>query len=511
MSVLIDALQRRPLLGLPTSQKSVRIWAALLVLLAAGLGILNGEVINRDGIVYVTTAQTFLDGGVKAAMQVYNWPAYSILFGVISAATGLSLVASAYLLNTLFMLLLVDAFIRLSRVLLGEALRPWIAALVILSFPPLDHRLDIYRDWGYLALTLCALVPLLRYWKSDRVLSGDVVVWQLCMIGAFLFRVEAVSLVALAPLGFLFQKRAWSLRIKRFLAAYSLVSLAVMLGGLVVFAGEVPLGKLAEFSQYLNPQHVFSSFNQMADQIALHALNKYSDDYAPLIFGGGIVTLVGWMTLDNLGAFLVLLTGVGLFRYRLPESVAYRQIYWLLAIAVLTLSLFLSVNLIPPSRYALLGSLLLLTLTVYAVNAFADAKASKRAVSRYWWWFMVVGLLIGNLANFTFHQDYKSYLRDGGRWIAQNLPPTSVLITNDFIIDYYAQRQHGEKIDSMPKLKNALTTTQPPFYVALKTKDRDRIDFLQLLGREPVIEFHSGHAKEGMLIFHVDGMASRRP
>lgn len=510
MTVLLGTNQRRRLLSLLSSRNGVRVWAALLVLLAATLGILNGEVINRDGILYVSTAQAFLDGGVMAAMQVYNWPVYPVLFGVISAGTGLSLEASAHLLNTMLILLLVDAFIRLSQVLLGETARPWIAALIILSFPPLDHRLEIYRDWGYLAFSVCALIPLLKYWMSERVLSRDVIAWQLCMLGALLFRIEAVALITLAPIGFLFQGRAWGLRIKRLLAAYSLVLLMAAMGGLLVAVGEAPLGKLADLALYTDPGQIFSKFTHVADQIASSVLNKYSDDYASLILGGGIVTLVGWMILDNLGAFLVLVTGVGVYRYRLPESVAFRQIYWLLAIVLVTLSLFLSIRLIPPSRYALLGSLLLLTLTVYAVNVFADARASKRRTSRYWWWFMVVGLVIGNLANLSFHQDYKSYLRDGGIWLSQNLPPNSVLITNDFIIDYYAQRRHGEKIDSLDKVSKALQTTRPPFYTALKTKDKDRVAVLSLLGREPVIEFHSEYAREGLLIFYSDGVVDRQ-
>jgi hypothetical protein len=54
------------------------------------------------------------------------------------------------------------------------------------------------------------------------------------------------------------------------------------------------------------------------------------------------------MLLDNMGGFLVLLTAVGLNRYRLPEMVVNRQVYWLLAIVMTTLSLFLSIRLIPP-------------------------------------------------------------------------------------------------------------------------------------------------------------------
>lgn len=488
-----------------TSLQAVRIWAAGLVLLAAALGVLNGEVINRDGVLYIHTAQAFLDGGLKAAMQVYNWPAYSILFALISDWTGLSLEAAAHWLNTLLMLLLVDAFIRLSRVLLGENSRPWIAALVVLSFPPFDHRLEIYRDWGYLAFSLSAIVPFLKFWMGNRTLSWDAMSWQLCMLAALLFRIEAVALIALVPLGLLFQSRPWPQLVKRLLGANTIILLVFGLGIVAVAMGKVPIGKLADFALYMDPDRVFGEFSRAAEQMGAQVLNKYSDDFAPLILGGGIVTLVGWMLLDNMGGFMVLLTGVGLYRYHLPEAVVYRPVYWMLAIVVATLSLFLSIRLIPPSRYALLGSLLLLTLTVYAVTVFADKRHSQRRAVRYWWWFVVAGLVIGNLANLSFHEDYKSYLREGGRWLAHNIDPQTKVVTNDFIIDYYAQRPHGEKIDSLAKLEKALHKGKPPFYVALKTNDKDREKVMALLGRKPMKEFHSGHAKEAMLIFQVEG------
>jgi hypothetical protein len=234
------------------------------------------------------------------------------------------------------------------------------------------------------------------------------------------------------------------------------------------------------------------------------ALNKYSDDLAPVILGGGIASVVVLMLLDNMGGFLVLLTGVGLYRYGLPQPAAFRQVYWLLVIVLVTLCVFLSIRLIPPSRYALLGSLLLLTLTVHAVGTFAEAPRLSQGGARYWWWFVLAGLVIGNLVNLSFHQDYKSYLREGGHWIAQNIDPNDQVITNDFIIDYYAQRPHGEKIDSLAKVAKAIGRAKPPFYVALKTKHKQREEVLALLGREPVNEFESGYAKEALLVFRVE-------
>lgn len=172
------------------STRDVRQLAAVGVLFSMTDVSMMGEVIIRDGIIYVKTAQAYLDGGLEAAIAVYNWPGYSILFGLISQSTGLSLEASARLLNTVFMLLLVDAFIRLCSELDRDSPRPWIAALVVLSFPPLNHRLEIHRDWGSLAFSLCAIVPLLRFWLAERGRLRDPIKWQMYIAAALLLRIE---------------------------------------------------------------------------------------------------------------------------------------------------------------------------------------------------------------------------------------------------------------------------------------------------------------------------------
>jgi len=482
---------------------SVRIIAAGLVFITVALALFMGEVINRDGIVYVTTAQAFLDGGVKAAMAVYNWPAYSILFALISKWTGLSLETSAHLLNTVFVLLLVDSFIRLSNELDTTESHPWLAALVILSFPPLDHRLEIYRDWGYIGFSLFALVPLIKFWKSSKTGAPDAFIWQIYMMIALLFRVEAIALILLAPVSLLLQKMPWKLRIKRYLSANALVIASTACGALIILITDIPLGKLSDITRYTDPEYVFGTFNQAANNLSEHVLNKYSNDYAKLILAGGISFMVAWMTLDNLGGFLVALTTIGFFRYRQSLSANYNFIYWTLIVLIFILIVFLSTRLITVSRYALLASILLLAITSRYVSL-SYIERNNNKLNKYWWWFLLFGLLVGNLANLGSLPDYKEYQRQGGYWIKNNIPTNIPVITNDFVIDYYAQRPSKEKLDSKDKIIHALNFTTPPYYAAIKVNDKDRNFLIENIKAQPLKEFHSNRASESLLIFKVD-------
>jgi hypothetical protein len=483
---------------------SVRKLSALAVIISVAIGMFMGEVINRDGIVYVNAAQAFKDGGVGASMQVYNWPFYSILFALVSKLTGLPLETAAHLVNTVLMLIIVDAFLRLSDSLDTVNHRPWIAALVILGFPPVDHRLEIYRDWGYLAFSLCAFVVLVRFWKASQGKKADALAWQFYIFMALLFRVEAAGLIVIAPLALLFQDRPWKQRIHRFISLNYLIWVVMGLGLGLILMGKLPAGKLTDLSAYLDPASVLIQFDQTADLISTHALNKYTDDYAQLILTSGIIAMIGWMILDNLGFFLVLVTVVGLYRYKLPKVGGFTLVYWLLAVVFVVLLVFLATKMMAISRFALLGSVLLLLFTVHYVSLFAADQDSGLPLWKYWWGFILIGLVLGCLISLSALPDYKGYIREGGIWIDENLPTDVPLISNDSIIEYYARRPYGEKLDSMEKIKKALRKSQPPYFVALKVDDDEKSSFMKLFKKPPVMVFRSNRADESLIIFEVN-------
>jgi hypothetical protein len=486
-----------------TDLNTVRKLAALAVLLTIAIAMSMGEVINRDGIIYVSAAQAFLEGGFDAAVKAYRWPFYSIIIGSVSSLTGFSLEIAAQLVNAILMLFLVDGFIRLSHSLEEFNSQPWIAALLILSFPPFEHRLEIYRDWGYLAFMLNGLVAFTRYWKHPQGGITDALTWQLYVIIALLFRVEAIGLMLLLPLLFIFQKSAWKARIQRYVTANLVLWILLFIAVTLILMGVLPAGKFADLSAYLNIHKLLGSFNQTAELISDHALNKHTDDYAQLILVSGIITMIGSMVMDNLGGFLILITLVGVYLYRLPKIDNYHVVYWLLFLLFIILFVFMLAKLMAISRFALLGSILVLLLSTHYVSQFYLSRNSGHAVQKYWWWFVLAGLLLGNLVSMAALPDYKGYMREGGGWIQENLPRDVALISNDSIIEYYARRSPGEKLDTFEKIEKAMQKTAKPFYVSLKVDDDEMTEVLTLMGQQPIAEFRSNRADESLLVFEL--------
>lgn len=495
-------LQRSRILSQLTSLRGTRLVAAAAILLSMTLAAMMGEVINRDGIIYVRAAQAFLDGGLEAAMQVYNWPAYSILFALLSRLSGLSLETSAHLVNAALMVLLADAFIRLCARLAPQTARPWVAALVFLSFPPLSHSLEIYRDWGYLAFAVFAAVPMVRFWQDERGRAADALLWQAGIGAATLFRVEGAVLLALTPLALLFQARPWPLRLRRALLAGGWTVPPLLAALALISSNAAALGKLIDLLTYANPDIVFAAFNDAAQRIA-QALNKYTDDFAPYMLASGIVTMAAWMTVKNLGAFLFVLTLYGLYRFGLPRQRGFGLIYTWLAIVALILFVYLATRLTIVGRYGLFAACLLLTVTSVLVSRLFEPAAGEGRPRRWLRFAVLAGLLLGAAATIGARPDYKAYIRDGGLWIRNELPADATVITNDYIIDYYAGRPHGPKLDSLAKVRDQLQATAPPYYVALRLDDEQLDEARTLFPDQPVRAFRSSRAAESLLIFHV--------
>lgn len=496
--------RRHPVLVWAASLTGARVLAATAILIAMGLLAAMGEVINRDGALYVRSAQAFLEGGLGAAIQVYDWPAYSILFALVSELTDLHLEDAAHLVNTALWVLMADAFIRLFAGLEPERGRPWVAALVFLSFPKIPHGLEIYRDWGYLAFSLSAIVSLCRFWRDEHGRTRDALGWQAGMVAATLFRVEGAVLLVLAPLALLLQDRPRQIRLRRSLLIGAWVLPAVAAGAALAFSGTVTLGRLHELLMYGNPETAFAAFNEVAEQIGT-VLNKYSDDFAPYMLASGIATMTVWMALKNLGGFLLLVTAWGIHRFGLPPRTrGYGILYALLGIVALTLIVFFAQKLILVSRYALLASCLLMIITTALASRLLDVSEDRRETDRWIRGLLLAGLVIGCAVNIIrVEPDYKAYIREAGQWLAAQAPPDVPVLTNDRIIDYYADRPLGPEFETIDDVRAYLEKATPPFYIALRVDDHLTDQAHALFAEPPVKALHSARVRETLLIFRV--------
>ncbi|MDD2767815.1 MAG: hypothetical protein PHT19_03705 [Methylococcus sp.] len=501
-------------LPIPHSETAARLAAAALMtwLFVVSVGV--GDIINKDGVLYLDAAQTFLDQGLKAAMAVYGWPGYSILIAAVSRFSGWSLETSAHLVNAVCFLGIADSFVRLYFVLMGDSTRRtgWVPVLLILGFPALADRLNIVRDWGFLAASLWGLLHLAKFRFDAAGKFKHAVLWQIGISAALMFRIEALVLMLAAPLYFLFESLPWRLRARNlFFPISGVVPALLALAGLLA-TGRVAPGKLWEITAYgyHDPALIWTYFSLHADRVAAAMPSGYGADYAKLILGAGLTATLLWLLGANLGPVMLGLAGLSMYRFggRLPAR--FRLILWSVGAASAALLVFLAVQLIPDPRYALLPSTLLLLAACVYLERFVSGSRSS------WGRRLALALLVGLCAkNALVTPDYRLYLRDVGRWMRDNIPAHASLATNDPRIDYYAGRHMNpdrlRQLMPVNRLADWLTQPDLPEYLALRlTSPNDLKKAEKALNLEPVKVF-SPSPREQVLIYKLDHRASGAP
>lgn len=476
---------------------------AALMTWACVISLAVGDTVNKDGVLYIEAARAYLDGGIRAATEVYGWPGYSILIAEVSRHTGLSLESGAYLINVVLLLWIVDSFLRLHFAIRSDQdpATYWLPPLILLGFPPFGDRLEIIRDWGFLAFSLWAILHFVRYRYTTAKGIRDALLWQIGVAGALLFRIEALALALFVPLIFLWQRESGYMRKWFFSMSWVLPGLLGLF--VLLLAGKLPPGKLVEITAYgyYDPVLVWKSFSEHAERVAAAMPNHFGAEYAKLILGTGLLATLVWLLAANLGPLLLAITGYGIHRFGLHHPPRFAMIFWIAALASGTLLVFLAVKIVPVTRYALLPSTLLLLSTArYAEHILADRKEHPWA-HRLCLLFLAV-LLLDNL---VVTEDYRAYLRQVGGWVRENLPPTARMVANDSRIEFYAgRRMNPDRIQKLDELPGVLQRNDPPEFLALRLTQPQEIEKVERWIRQPpVAEFRSGR-RERVRIYRLE-------
>lgn len=272
--------------------KNEKLLYLLLIAISAAFSAINiqGSVINRDAIVYLSTAEAFLQGGLSAAVQVYEWPAYAILGALLSKTLSINLEISFYLINSIFYAIIPAVFLRLYTTATNNRQGLLIAALVSLLLPAFNgYREMIIRDVGYWLFSLLALLYFFRFINTKKI--SHALQWQLAIAVAFAFRSEAIAWIIGLPLClFWIDHFTFTARLKNWLNCIS-IYIFTLLGACVFLlfndtALETLLRKIPSTGAFINS---FSSLKTAQENMATYVLNSFSDEYAPFILNAGLI------------------------------------------------------------------------------------------------------------------------------------------------------------------------------------------------------------------------------
>ena len=433
--------------------------------------------LNRDGMLYVTAAEAFIDEGYAGARAIFPWPFMPMIMGITAKLTGLSPEHAARTLNALFMAgasaLLVDSARRLHK----ESV--WWVALVLLAIPGInEYRNELLREFGYWFFVLLSFWLALKWDEHPSWIGYLTVVSALAC--AALFRPEAVVLYA-ALLGWQATSTIGGERRRRMVmliapaAAAGILLLAFFFSGLL---GERLTGELNRLS--------FARFDAKS-QIVAQALIEYARHNAGTILFLGSLALVPLKIIQKLGPFNIPLAYLILTYARSAPRPSFGLFSWGWIITLLILGVFVTDLHFLAGRYVGLTLFFLTPMVGFCLwRMISDHPRLKTPT------LVCAGFLM--LANVISLHDTKSHYREAGSWLKADATPSDRVYIDSGRTAFYAG---WRKIDLAPRhdqaaLESALKKRSYSLYVLeLKSKETVLDQTIDKLPLRIIKEFRS--------------------
>lgn len=414
-------------------------WVFIASLLVSAWLIAWDPMINRDAIIYLRSADAYLQHGFAASQHLFGRPLLSICMAFIHQLTGIPLLYAGLAIVTLSYALLCTGFVATVHTLGGDRRVQLIAAIVVMSHPLLNHtRSSIMRDPAYWALLLLSFRELLLYVRQPGLKHQ--LRWFTYVIAACLFRFEGLFFATLAPLALLFT-RDMPQRLRHCLQLLlpQLLVITAILAGILVYMQQQEAGAklFPAIAHYIERLQAFpGEFAALAVDSAEPMLQFTARDDAPIAV---LAALAAILLLNICRAItwpwlFVLLWGrrAGLMtRFRSDDNVLLRA-HILITLSYLTL--FLLLNRFMLERYSNQLVLFLLLYLPFILSALWHAGRWKKAIA--------VVLLLGMTADTLHTGDWdKKFVRDATYWVRDNTPENTSLVSNERYIAYFSERE----------------------------------------------------------------------
>jgi hypothetical protein len=452
---------------------AVFLGSLLLSLIAS----LEQPIVGRDAMLYLSISLDPSISDVSAAMNRFNWPWYPLLIKFISGLSSISPERVARLLcefmTAVACLLAVDIVRRNRPDLVG-----W-AALLVLAVPAFnEYRGEILRENGFWCFSMLALW--LMYVMKDARFVCRFLLVCLSIILAAAFRFEAVYILAVLVVAEISRIRGRWLKI--IIVSGSMV-LAVAILFWLSHHDLLPKGRISAYASYINSARIFNSFSSFTQYVALK-MPKFSYKDTELIF---FIGLCGYLIVKiamSLGIFSLpwilsfLLPKTARVTVWNPMTVAATG-YGIILLAFLFGNLFLS------GRYVSFLGLLLLP---------GICAGVQYIVCRWSWSFLPVVLLsvVVAIANAVSLSEPKTFIRDAGLWITENIPDGARIYFEEPRMSYYAMRDYPHNNeDREMALGIGSDGAYEYFVLSLQCQPNSVIEQLKKKGMRLVMDFRN--------------------
>lgn len=398
------------------------------------------DVINKDGTLYIYTAEAFLNGGFSEMLPVFSWPFYPITIAWFHALSGASLETSAYTVNALLLIIFSIACLRVYEEICTQNLSLWIPALLILALPIVnDYRVYVIRGHGFLAFMLLALLFFIKYYKQPSIRNA--LLWQCFATIGTLFRIEGVVFLALAPFYFLFQDNNLKVFIRHFIrlnsvlipmaiaAIISLLSIAITTDGYS--------NALQQYLSYMLPTSTASALSNIASEIQ-GIMPRLSSSESTLVVTAGLTTLLCYKLIKNLNIAYLIIWFIGRKKKWVQLSQESNIVLFFAFISILPLIVLAGNQFFMSSRYTVLPVTLFSLVAYQYVGHLLHKLVKNRryiAVSA-----LAILITIFFLDAIIHTGANKQNIIAASRWVQQNIDHNSKIACNEGRLFFYSNK-----------------------------------------------------------------------
>ena len=427
-------------------QWDIRLLTVLASLALSGFAVAFASLPNDDAYTYIRTAEIFLEQGVGAAISHYTWAGYPILIALVSLL-GLSLFTSAYVLNAIFFAILAYAFISILRHLDDSNRIAWLAALTVLAYPELNEYRDmVLRDAGFWAMLLLALWRFMVF-VDTRQFSHSVF-FVLAMIGAMLFRAEAVIYLVAIPFAlFLQSDRNTQQNRQDFLKLAGFICCVGALGFLMLLAAGINLFSLIFELLRIYQPFLISRFNPdeaitaaQATAIFGEYAGIFSRDYVSAVVAVGLSVVLVMTLFYTIGGPFFWLLAFGLVRKHIRWHRA--KVAPILAVSLTNLFIlvvFLYTTKFLTGRYALVFGLMAATLVPFLISSIIERNRGGKW-EKFVSYFLILFFFYCLIDSYVSFGKSKDWLLDAAGYVELQAESETQVLTNNHTIAYFSRQ-----------------------------------------------------------------------
>lgn len=486
------------------------------VLVASQVQYIQHGWINPDSVLYLEAAKLFAVGQWKSGFEIFPWPFYSLWIAATHKLTNLSIHHTAQLLNVFFFAIATYAFTSIIQLCGGKQKELIAGGLIFLSAQYMIGGVleMLMRDEGFWAFFLSSLVFFIRFHQHHQL--KDALLWQVAIIFAMLFRIEAILYLVLLPLVLLLNTHHNLIsNIKLAIKAYSI---------------QISLALIAITALLIHPELSFAMFGRLNEIFTTDLLNEFTEKIikksqlmSTLVLGeyleefavpGLILTFLYVIVVKTINATGIVTLGLGILgvkHYRtLVNQKGYQILMVTMLIALLNMAIIITKVFVLSGRYVLAISFIIMVLaSFYFAKLLQESENSTSKQSRWLVSILLIVMALGFIKNLIPKQDGYNYMQDAVVWLESNNPanPDHVFF-NETRLRHYANAPFaGTWSNNLTKFSNAITDGSINHYqfLMIATTKRELVTITELNKAIPnykeIKRFHDTKSKKFVIIY----------